>query len=185
MIGQGVFINTIASMNCFATSNTACWWGQMLWSPPAIGWGTLWSPPALQSRTTWVGTTSASCNILMVDYWYLNNGSAMAPAGSRRFGGDVCAMTVSARLHFLCSGTFVVWNVSSQHACQRCTISCWWSNKSSWISNDNADSLGTSLSSSLISWSVSSLSCFMKNVTQTLAVSNTIHEGWVGCWIIC
>jgi len=55
-------------------------------------------------------------DMLMVDYWRLSNGGAMAPAGCRRFGSEVRAMTVSARLRFFGGGTLVVHIVLSRHA---------------------------------------------------------------------
>jgi len=84
MICQGVFVNTMASMNLFATSKVAFWCWGTLWSPPAFGWGTFWSPTALWSRSAC--TTSDSRDMLMTDFWRLSNGGAIAPAGCRRFG---------------------------------------------------------------------------------------------------
>jgi len=107
-IGQGVFVNTIASMNRLATLKVAFWCWGTLWSPPAFGWGTLWSPAALGSGSAWVGTMSDSGNLLMVDFWRMSNGGARAPAACHRFGSDVRAMTVLARFHFFGSGTLVV-----------------------------------------------------------------------------
>jgi len=106
MIGQGVFINTSSSMNHFATSKVAflCW--GMLWSPPAFGCKTFWSPPVLGSRSAC--KTSDLRDMLMVDFWCLSNGGAMALTGCHRFGSGVRAMTILARLHFFASGTLVV-----------------------------------------------------------------------------
>ena len=123
MIGQGVFVNTIASMNRFATSKVAFWC-----------WGTLWSPLALGSGSAC--TTSDSRDMLMTDFWRLSNGGAIAPAGCRRFGSGARAITVSARLRFFGGGTLVVRIVWSWRAWSRCRTSCWLSKSSSSISDD-------------------------------------------------
>jgi len=180
MIDRGVFVNTIAHMKHFATSKVTFWCWGMLWSLPAFGWGTFWSPPALESGSGWVGTSSDSSNVLMVDFSRLSNGGAMDPAGCRRFGSEVCAMTVSAWLCFFGTGTLVVRIVLSQQAWSRCRTSCQLSKSCSSISDDKVDSRGSSLSFSLISQSLLSSSCFIRIIARTLAISNTILEGWVG-----
>jgi hypothetical protein len=103
----------------------------------------------------------------------------MAPAGSRRSGSEVHAMTVSARLRLFLRGTLLIRIVISSRGWSRCRTSCWLSSCSS-ISNDQVDSAGCSLSFSLITQSVSLLSCYIRIIAQTLAISNTILEGWVG-----
>jgi len=182
MIRQGVFVNTIGSMNSFATSKVALWCWGTLWSPPAFGWGTYLSPPALGSGSAC--TMSDSHDILVVDFWRLSNSRAGAPAGCCRFGSGVRAMTVLARLHFVGSGTLVVRNVLSRHAWSRCRTPCWFSELSSSISDDQVDSPGYSFSSLPISPSVMSSSCLITIITRTVAISNTILEGWVGSWNI-
>jgi len=64
-IGQGVFVNTIASMNLFAISIVAFWcWGTLL-SALALGCGTFLSPLDLCSGSAWVdGAQSESDNLL-------------------------------------------------------------------------------------------------------------------------
>jgi len=55
-IGQGVFMNTIAFMNLFATSKVAFWcWGPF-WSLLSLGCGLFWSPLDL------LGSTSAKAD---------------------------------------------------------------------------------------------------------------------------
>jgi len=51
---------------------------------------------------------SDSHYMLLVDFWCLSNGGAMAPAGCCRFGSEVGAMTVLARFCFFGSGTLVI-----------------------------------------------------------------------------
>jgi len=46
--------------------------------------------------------------MMMVDYPHLSDGGVMALAGCCRFESEVCAMTVSAWLHFLGCGTILV-----------------------------------------------------------------------------
>jgi len=162
IIAQGVFVNMIASMNCFASSKIAFWCWGTLWTPPAFGWGTLWSPPALESGSIWAGTMSDLRNMLMVNFWRLSNGGAMAPAGCHRFGSEVRVMTVSARFRFFGRGTSVVHIILSRRAWSRCRTSSWMSKLSSSISEDKVDYPASSLSSSLISsWSVWSSSWFI------------------------
>ena len=108
----------------FAVSKVALWCWGMLWSPPAFGWGPFWSPAVLGSGRAWVGATSDSRNMLMVDFRPLSNGGAMAPAGCRRFGSEVCAMTVSAQLHFFGSGTSATTPVPSETP--GCSGRLWW-----------------------------------------------------------
>jgi len=179
MIGQGVLVNKIASMNLFATSKVAFWCWGTLWSPPAFGWGTFWSPRVLGSRSAC--TTSDLHDMLMTDFWRLSNGGVITPAGCHRFGSKVRVMTVPAQLRFFGSGTLVVRIVLSQCAWSRCRTSCWMLKYSSSISDDKVDSPGCSLSSLLITWSVSSSSCLIRIIAWTLAITNTIPEGWVGC----
>jgi len=156
MIRQRVFLNTIVSMNCFATSQVAIWCRGTRRSPLASGWRTLWAPLALGIGRAWAGTKSDSRNMLMVDYCCLSNCGAMAPAGCHRFGNEVHATTVLAGLRFFGTGTLVVRTVLSEHSRSRCRSSCWLSKLSSSISDDKVDYPVSSLSSSLISWSVSS-----------------------------
>jgi len=126
-------------------------------------------------------TTSDSRDMLMTDFWSLSNGGAIAPAECRRFGCVARVTTVSARLRFFGSGTLVVCIVLSWHAWSRCRTSCRMSKLSSSILDDKVDYPGSSLLSLLISRSVSSSSCFIRIRPWTLAISNTILEGWVGC----
>jgi len=138
MIGQRVFVNTIASMNSFATSKVAfCCWGT-LWSPLAFGWGTLWSPLAMGRESAC--TTSDSHHMLMADYWHLSNGGVMAVTGCHRLGSGVQAMTVSARLHFFGGWTLVVRIVLLRRTWSRCRTSCRMSKSSSSILNNKVDS---------------------------------------------
>jgi len=109
MIGHGVFVNTIASMNHFPTSKVAFWCSGTLWSPPAFGWGAFWFAPALGGGSAC--TTSDKRDMLMADFWSLSNGGAIAPTGS-----GVRAMTVSVRLCSSGSGTLVVRIVLSRRA---------------------------------------------------------------------
>jgi hypothetical protein len=51
---------------------------------------------------------SDSHNRLMVDFCHLRNGGVMVPAGSRRCGSEVHAMTVSAQFRFFGCWTLVV-----------------------------------------------------------------------------
>jgi len=67
---------------------------------------------------------SDSHNMLMVDFWRLSNGGAMAPAGCRRYASEVCEITVSGQLHFFGSVTLVVRIVLSRRAYCRCRTSC-------------------------------------------------------------
>jgi len=178
-IGQGVFVNTIASMNLFAISKVACWCWGMLWSPLTFRWGTFWSPLALGSGSAC--TTSDSRDMLMTDFWRLNNGGAITQAGCCRFGSGALPMTVSARLCFFGGCTLVVRIVLSRRAWSRWRTSCRMSKSSSSISDDKVNCPGSSLSPLLISRSVSSSYYFIKIIARTLAISNTILEGWVGC----
>ena len=109
----------------------------------------------------------------------------MTPAGCHRVGSWERAMTVSARLRCFGSGTLVAHIVISLHACSTGRISCWLSKLSSLILDDEVDTQRSSLSLSLISQSAWSSSCLIDSILQTLAISNSILEGWVGCWIIC
>jgi len=183
MIGQGVIVTTIASRNRFAISQVAfSFWGTS-WSPPlGFCWGILWSAPALGSRRAC--TMSDSRNMLMDDFWHLSNRGAMAPAGCRRFGSEVWAMAVSARLHFYSSGTLVVCLVSSRRAWSRCRTSCWLTKSSSSISVEKVDYPRSSLLFSLIYRSVSLSSYFIRIIARTLAISNTILESSVGSFNI-
>jgi len=108
----------------------------------------------------------------------------MAPVTCLRFGSEVHAMTVFAWCRFFGSGTLVVHIVRSQSAWSRWATSCCLYKLSSLITHDKVDSPGCSRSFSLISWSVSSLSCLIRIILRTLAISNTILEGWVGSSII-
>jgi len=83
---------------------------------------------------------SDSHDMLMVDFWRLSNGGAMALAGCRRFGSEVWAMTVSAWLRFFGGGTLVVCIVFLWRAWSRCRASCWFSKSSSSISDEKVDS---------------------------------------------
>ena len=69
MISQGVFVNTIASMNHFASSKVACWCWETLWSPPAFGWGTFWSPPGLEVGAPVLRQTRVICWWLTFGVW--------------------------------------------------------------------------------------------------------------------
>jgi len=62
----------------------------------------------------WVSTMSESHNVSIVDVWGLGNGGPMAKAGCRRFGSKVHAMTVSASLSFIGSGSLRIRIVFSQ-----------------------------------------------------------------------
>jgi len=108
LIGQRVFVNTIASINRLPISMVPIWCSGTLRYPLAFGSRTLLSPPALGTGSAWAGKMSDSCNILMVDFWHLRNGGAKAPDGCRRFRTELRAMTVLARFHFIGSGTLVV-----------------------------------------------------------------------------
>jgi hypothetical protein len=127
---------------------------------------------------------SDSCDMLMVDFCRLSNGGAMAPAGCRRFGSEVQAMTVSAWLCFFGGETLVVLIVLSWCAWSRCRTSWWLSKSSSSISDDKVDSQRSSHSFWLISRAVSSSSCFIRIIARTLAISNAILDGWVESSII-
>jgi len=179
MIGHGVVVNTITSMNRFTTSKAASWCSGTLWFPPPFGWGTFWSPPDLGSGSAC--TMSDSGDRLMTDIWRLSNGGAIAPAGCCGFGSGARAMTVSAQLRFFGGGTLVVRIGWSRRAWRRRRTSCRMSKSSSSILHDTVDSPRSSLSSLLISRLISSSSCFFRIIGWTLAVSNTILEGWVGC----
>ena len=176
-IDQGVFVTMNASVNSFTTSKVAirCW--GTLWSPPTLVWGTLWSPLTLASGS--ICTTSESRDMLMVDFWCLSNGGAMAPTACHRFGSGVQAMSVSAQLRFYGRATCVVCIVLLRHAWSRCRSSCRMSKLSSSIGDNQVHSTGSSLSSLLISRSVWLLSCFIKFIAQTFAITNTILESWV------
>jgi hypothetical protein len=180
MIGQPVSVNTIASMNGFATSEVAYWCWGTLWSPPpGLCWETFWSPPALGSGRAC--PISDSCDMLLVDVWQLSNVGATAPAGCPRFGRDVRAITVSARIRFFYAGTLVVRIVLSCCCRSSCKTSCRMYKSSSSMSDDEVDSPRSSLWFLLISWSVSLSSCFITRTAQSFGISNTILEGWVGC----
>jgi len=179
MIGQGVFVNTIASLNRFVTSKVAFWQWGISWSALAFCWGTLWSPPALGSGRAC--TTSGLRDMLIADFWSLSNGGAQAPTGYRRFGCGLGAITGSAWLHFFGSGTLVVRVVLLQHAWSRWRTACRMSKSSPSISDDKVDSPGHSVLSLLISGLVSSSFCFIRSIRLTLAIFNTILECWVGC----
>ena len=49
------------------------------------------------------------------DFWHLSSDGAIAAGRFREFGNGGSAMTVSARLHFIGSGTLVVRNDLSRH----------------------------------------------------------------------
>jgi len=155
-IGQGVIVNTIASMNLFATSKVACrYWG-IMWSALILGCETFWSPLDLCRGSTRVdGAWSDSENWLRrVDFWHLSSGGAIASAGFRECGSGGHAMTVSARLHFFGSETHGVCKDLSRHAWHRSWSCCCWSKLSSSMWDDKVDSLEWSLWSSPICWSV-------------------------------
>jgi len=152
MIGHRGCVNTIASLNHLATSKVTFWCGGTLWSPLAIGWGTFWSRPAMGSGN--VCMTSDLCDMLMVDFWHLNNGGAMAPTGCRRFRRGVWRMTVSGRPHFYGSGTLVVHIVLTPSTWSGCRASWRVSKSSSLISDEQVVSPGSLLWSLLSSQSV-------------------------------
>jgi len=102
----------------------------------------------------------------------------MGSAGCHRYGINVGAMTVSARLHVFGSGTLVGHLVLSWRAWSRCRTSCWLTRSSALILEDNTDYTGCSISPSLISRSVSPPSCSITIIARTLAISNILLEGW-------
>jgi len=72
IIGQGVFVNTIASMTLLATTKIALWYWVMFWSPLALGYGTFWSVIDLDSRMPgWLhGQTHITCwGVLTLCVW--------------------------------------------------------------------------------------------------------------------
>jgi len=155
IIGQGFFVNTFASMNLFATSKVAFWSCWMCWSILALGCGVFWSPLHLMGSTSTRadGARSDSYTLLRrVDFWGLSSGGGIVAGGLPQFGSRGHAMTVSAWLRFFGSGTLLVRNDLSQPTWPRPQTTCWWSRSSSSMSDDKADSLVASLSSSLISW---------------------------------
>ena len=157
IIGQGVFVNTIAPMNLFATSKVDFWCWGTFWLLLALGCGILWSPLDLlgSSSAQADGAWSDSDNLLRRDdFWHLSSGGASATGRFRKFGSGGRAMTVSARLPFFSSGTLVLRNHLSWRAWPRWRSSCWWSKSSSSMSDDRVDSLVSSLLWSPISWSV-------------------------------
>jgi hypothetical protein len=112
-IGQGVFLNMIASMNVVATSKGAfqCW--GTFQSLLVLGCGIFWSPlDLLGSTSAWAdGSWSDSDNLLRRDdMWHLSSGGAIAPGRFQEFGSRGRAMTVSAQLQFFGIGTLVVHN---------------------------------------------------------------------------
>jgi hypothetical protein len=67
-------------------------------------------------------------DMLMADCWHLNCGVTMAPTGCLRLGSGVRAITLSAWLRFIGSGTLEVSLLLPQHAWSRCRTSCLMSN---------------------------------------------------------
>jgi len=167
-------------MNLFATSNVAfrCW--ERFWYSLAFGWQTFLASLALGSGSAWVSMWSDSHTLLMVDFWHLSKEGAMAPAGYRKFGNGVRAMTVLAWLHFFGTGIPQVCGVISCYDCARC-MTCLSSSKSySSILEGKVDSPGTSLQSSLISEWVSLSSYLITIITQIFVIYNTILHGRIG-----
>jgi len=72
------------------------------------------------------GEQSDSDTLLRRDvFWCFSSGGAITQAGFREFGSRGHAITVSARLCFFGSGTFVVHNDLSRLACPRSKTSRW------------------------------------------------------------
>jgi len=120
-------VNTIASMNLFATAKVAFWcWGTFL-SALALGCGGFCSPLDLGCGNAWAdGARSDSDDLLRrADFWRLSTGGAIDPGGFWEFGSRGRAITVSARLRFFGNGTLVVHNDLSRHAWPRSRTSCW------------------------------------------------------------
>jgi len=112
-------VNTIASMNLFATSKVAFWCWGMFRSLLALGCGRFGSPLHLLGSTSARadGARSDSDNLLRRDdFWRLSSGGAIATGKFREFGSGGRAMTVSARHRFFASGTLVVRNDLSRRA---------------------------------------------------------------------
>lgn len=80
-------MNTIASMNIFATSQRPIWCWVMFWSALVLGFGIFLSPLDLHSGRTWAdGAWSVSDSVLKnVDFWCLSSGGAIAVARFRAF----------------------------------------------------------------------------------------------------
>jgi len=84
-IGQGVFVNPIASMNRLATSKVAfCCWGTF-WSELALGCGAFWTALDFDCGSAWADSSACSDSdylLRKVDFWRLSSSSAIDPGAS-------------------------------------------------------------------------------------------------------
>jgi len=115
---QRLIVDTIASMNHFATSNVAFWCWGTFWSALALGCGPFWSPLGLGCGTIWADGTRSD----LVDFLrravccLLSSGGAIDPGGCRECGSWGHPITVSALLHFFGKGAHVGCNDLSRPA---------------------------------------------------------------------
>jgi len=120
-------MNTIASMNFFATSTVAFWcWGTFR-SALALGCGAFWSPLDFGFGSAWADGAWSDLDDLLrkADFWHLSSGGAIDPGGFREFGTRGRAITVLARLHFFGNGALVVHKDLSRRAWPRSWTSYW------------------------------------------------------------
>jgi len=138
-IGQGVFVNTIASMNYFVTSKVASWCWGICWSALALGCRTFWYPLGFGCGSTCADGARSDLDGLLkrADFWRLSSGGAIDPGGFRGFGSRGRAITVSAWLRFFGNGTLVVCDDLSRRVWPRSRMCPWWSKSSSSMSDDN------------------------------------------------
>jgi len=146
----------IASMNLFATTNVAFWYWGMFWSVLALGCGTFLSAPDLHSSSAWPdGAWSESYKLLRrVEYCHFSSCGAIASVGFREYGSAGCAMRVSAWLHVIDSGSFVVRNDFFWSTWPGSRDSFKWAKLTSSMLDNMMDSLVSSLSSLPIPWLV-------------------------------
>jgi hypothetical protein len=126
-IGQGVFVNTIASMNLFATSNVTFWcWGTFC-SVLALGSRAFLFPLDVGGGSTWVDGAGSDSDDLFrrAVFWHLSSGGAIDPGGFWGFGRRGCAITVSAQLRYFSNGILVVYHDLSRHTWSRGRTCCW------------------------------------------------------------
>jgi len=127
IIGQIVFVNTIASLALGATSDVALWCCGTFWSPLALGCATFWSPVDVDSGSTYgVDAQSDSHNLLRwAVFCRLSHCWSIVEPGVWIFGNGRRALTILAWILLIGNWLCRLYNVLFQWSWPRSRIS-WW-----------------------------------------------------------